>query len=116
MRSAPTLKIWMTPFASVAMLEKLALLKLALCSAPAVSTASDPRRSRLGSTVAAVRFEAVAILSSVHRSGALRLRRRPSEDQRLGTSGSQAEPRPITQPGQEKPSLLSICKISAVRQ
>src|ERR1700722_15774225 len=34
-RSAPTLKIWMTPLASVAMLEKLALLKIALCSAPA---------------------------------------------------------------------------------
>ena len=31
MRSAPTLKIWMTPFASVAMLEKLALLKMARC-------------------------------------------------------------------------------------
>src|SRR6202047_4435634 len=40
MRSAPTLKIWMTPFASVAMLEKLALLKIALCSAPAVSRTS----------------------------------------------------------------------------
>src|SRR3569623_116469 len=37
MRSAPTLKIWMTPFASVAMLEKLALLKIALCSAPVPS-------------------------------------------------------------------------------
>jgi hypothetical protein len=35
-RSAPTLKIWMTPFASVAMLEKLALLKIASCSAPVV--------------------------------------------------------------------------------
>jgi hypothetical protein len=35
MRSAPTLKIWMTPFASVAILETLALLKNALCSAPA---------------------------------------------------------------------------------
>src|ERR1035441_7696336 len=34
MRSAPTLKIWMTPFASVARLEKLALLKIALCRAP----------------------------------------------------------------------------------
>jgi hypothetical protein len=33
MRSAPTLKIWITPLASVAMLEKLALLKIALCSA-----------------------------------------------------------------------------------
>jgi len=40
MRSAPTLKIWMTPLASVAMLEKLALLKMALCSAPVVSRAS----------------------------------------------------------------------------
>ena len=41
MRSAPTLKIWMTPFASVAMLEKLALLKIALCRAPALSSASS---------------------------------------------------------------------------
>src|SRR5471032_2963898 len=40
-RSAPTLKIWMTPFASVAMLEKLALLKIALCRAPACSSASS---------------------------------------------------------------------------
>src|SRR5665647_812618 len=34
MRSAPTLKIWMTPLASVAMLEKLALLKIAFCKGP----------------------------------------------------------------------------------
>ena len=33
MRSAPTLKIWMTPSASVAILEKLALLNIALCRA-----------------------------------------------------------------------------------
>jgi hypothetical protein len=38
MRSAPTLKIWMTPFASVAILEKLALLKIARCRAPALSS------------------------------------------------------------------------------
>src|SRR5882724_5316305 len=38
--SAPTLKIWMTPLASVAMLEKLALLKIALCRAPVLSRAS----------------------------------------------------------------------------
>jgi hypothetical protein len=37
MRSAPTLKIWMTPLASVAILEKLALLKIAFCRAPALS-------------------------------------------------------------------------------
>jgi hypothetical protein len=45
MRSAPTLKIWMTPVASVAMLEKFALLKIALCSAPAFRSASLRRTS-----------------------------------------------------------------------
>ena len=40
MRSAPTLKIWITPFASVAMLEKFALLKIALWSARARSSAA----------------------------------------------------------------------------
>jgi hypothetical protein len=45
MRSAPTLKIWITPFASVAMLEKLALLKIALWSAPVFSRASACRTS-----------------------------------------------------------------------
>jgi len=45
MRSAPTLKIWMTPLASVAMLEKLALLKIAFCSAPALSRAASLRIS-----------------------------------------------------------------------
>ncbi len=43
MRSAPTLKIWMTPSASVAMLEKFALLKIALWSAPARRRASSAR-------------------------------------------------------------------------
>jgi hypothetical protein len=41
MRSAPTLNIWMTPWASVAMLEKLALLKMARCRAPALSRAAS---------------------------------------------------------------------------
>src|SRR5438309_11451204 len=45
MRSAPTLKIWITPFASVAILEKLALLKIALCKAPALSNAFSRRTS-----------------------------------------------------------------------
>src|SRR5688572_4811509 len=40
MLSAPTLKIWMTPSASVAMLEKFALFKIALCRAPAITAAS----------------------------------------------------------------------------
>src|SRR6185295_8681584 len=34
MRSAPTLNNWMTPFSSVAMIEKLALLRTAFCRAP----------------------------------------------------------------------------------
>src|SRR5215218_755028 len=38
----------MTPFASVAMLEKLALLKMAFCSAPVlINVSSDCRRSSL---------------------------------------------------------------------
>src|ERR1017187_4704955 len=41
MRSAPTLKSCMTPFSSVAMLEELALLKIAFCSAPAFSSAAS---------------------------------------------------------------------------
>src|SRR5580658_116773 len=45
MRSAPTLKIWMTPLASVAMLEKLALLKIASCKAPVLSNVSWRRIS-----------------------------------------------------------------------
>ena len=45
MRSAPTLKIWMTPVASVAMLEKFALLKIALCKGARFISA---RRVRVG--------------------------------------------------------------------
>src|SRR3989338_4916155 len=40
MRSAPMLKIWITPFSSVAMLEKLTLLKMAFCRATVLSSAS----------------------------------------------------------------------------
>src|ERR1035437_6998043 len=58
MRSAPTLKIWVTPFASVAMLEKLALLKIALWRAPASSSASLLRTSVMTSTVPAARRSA----------------------------------------------------------
>src|ERR1017187_7206235 len=42
----------MTPFASVAMLEKLALLKIAFCKAPALSRASSRRTSVTISTAA----------------------------------------------------------------
>jgi hypothetical protein len=37
MRSAPTLKIWITPFSSVAILEKLALLNIASCKGTVIS-------------------------------------------------------------------------------
>src|ERR1700733_9801667 len=53
MRSAPTLKIWMTPLASVAMLEKLALLKMAFCKAPVLSSVSACRTSVSSSIVSA---------------------------------------------------------------
>src|SRR5258705_8971844 len=55
MRSAPTLKIWMTPLASVAMLEKLALLKIALWRAPVWSRASA-RRTSSSTSAASVMF------------------------------------------------------------
>jgi len=62
MRSAPTLKIWITPLASVAMLEKLALLKIALCRAPASTidssvwpgTAKPAARARRASSLVSV--------------------------------------------------------------
>ena len=60
-RSAPTLKIWMTPFASVAMLEKFALLKIALCRAPVVSSASARPASVLLSALSAALFPTVGI-------------------------------------------------------
>ncbi len=47
MRSAPMLKIWMTPLSSVAMLEKLALLRIAVCKAPVLSRALWRRASVL---------------------------------------------------------------------
>src|SRR5438067_1913289 len=49
MRSAPTLKIWITPRSSVAMLEKLALLKIASCNAPVFSTTACRRVSLMTS-------------------------------------------------------------------
>src|ERR1019366_5737835 len=57
MRSAPTLKIWMTPFSAVAMLKKLALLKIAFCSAPVLSRAASRRTSVTTSTVPAASSE-----------------------------------------------------------
>ena len=45
MRSAPTLNSWMMPFSSVAMIEKLALVRIAFCKAPVFSNASWRRTS-----------------------------------------------------------------------
>src|SRR6185295_7631374 len=52
-RWAPTLKIWMTPFSSVAMLEKLALLRIAVWRAPVLSRVSWRWTSLMPSGVAA---------------------------------------------------------------
>src|ERR1700676_2043905 len=51
----------MTPFASVAILEKLALLKIALCKAPVLSRASVCRTSTLASAASAVSLSAVGM-------------------------------------------------------
>src|SRR5450759_293530 len=48
----------MTPFSSVAILEKLALLRIAFCKAPVFSTASLRRTSVMTSTVPAARRSA----------------------------------------------------------
>jgi hypothetical protein len=39
MRSAPTLNSWMMPCSSVAMIEKLALVRIAFCSASVLNSA-----------------------------------------------------------------------------
>src|SRR6185436_4199416 len=49
----------MTPFASVAMLEKFALLKIALCRAPVCNRASVWRTSLFASTASATLLSAV---------------------------------------------------------
>src|SRR5215203_1799516 len=63
-RSAPTLNSWMTPLSSVAMLEKLALLRMAFCSAPVLRSASCRRTSAPASAV---------MVSSVLVAAAMRL-------------------------------------------
>jgi hypothetical protein len=89
MRSAPTLKIWMTPLASVAMLEKLALLKIAACRALAGSKAASGWTlvALLAVTVAPVRmagsrtFLGIADLSTIRTDLASRgLRREQHPD------------------------------------
>src|SRR4030066_893628 len=80
MRSAPTLKIWITPFSSVAMLEKLALLRIAFCSAPVLSKAFWRRTSAARPLALPARvgpfavFDMVVSVESVQRpKGGLRL-------------------------------------------
>src|SRR4249919_383812 len=53
MRSAPTLNNWMMPFSSVAIIEKLALVRIAYCKAPALSSAFWWRTSAVVSTAPA---------------------------------------------------------------
>src|SRR5687767_618975 len=48
MRSAPALNSWMTPFSSVAMIEKLALFRIAFCSANAAVPAVNGQASGKG--------------------------------------------------------------------
>src|ERR1700680_3389843 len=57
----------MTPFASVAMLEKLALLKIARCKAPVFSRASVCRTSMLSSAPSAGSLWAVGMCPRFHR-------------------------------------------------
>src|ERR1051325_5746002 len=94
MRSAPTLKIWMTPLASVAMLEKFALLKIAVCSAPVVSRASVPRPSTVGGC--GLRYPVVGIVteSAGRRPDTLTrsVRRGAKGAERQVQRGSAAEP------------------------
>src|SRR5688572_30164515 len=61
MRSAPTLKIWMTPLASVAMLEKFALLKIARCRAPALSSVSSACILEVASAPSTGAFRVLAV-------------------------------------------------------
>jgi hypothetical protein len=68
MRSAPTLNSWMTPFSSVAMLEKLALLKMASWRAPVLIRASLRRTS--------VTTSAATMFPSMRAGCAMRLRSR----------------------------------------
>src|SRR6185436_18873257 len=50
MRSAPTLKSWMMPFSSVAMIEKLGLVRIAYCKDRALT--NDPwRRATVASSI-----------------------------------------------------------------
>ena len=62
MRSAPTLNNWMMPFSSVAMIAKLALVRIAFCSAPALSNIFWRRASAVSSAfVAAALVEAFPV-------------------------------------------------------
>ena len=70
MRSAPTLNSWMMPFSSVAMIEKLALVRMAVCSAPVFSKASW----RLTSVMRAALPASSGMVATLPRSGMASLR------------------------------------------
>src|ERR1035437_5658434 len=73
----------MTPFSSVAMLEKLALLKIAFCSAPVLSRAASRRTSVTTSTVPAASSEMAGSWYCADMSNLLRAQN-PSELSRIG--------------------------------
>src|ERR1700730_2473536 len=76
----------MTPFASVAMLEKLALLKIALCKAPAFSRASVCPTSTLTSAVSAAFLRAIDMCPRFYHLLIVPLHRVPSTECHLKTT------------------------------
>src|SRR5688572_13935028 len=92
MRSAPTLKIWITPFSSVAMLEKLALFRIAFCRAPVLSTTSLRRTSVMTApateSASIIAFCSInCFLRDVSAEVMLQTRGHFREDDRLGEKG-----------------------------
>src|SRR5438445_10806837 len=86
MRSAPTLKSWMMPFSSVAMIEKLALVRIAFCSAPAFS-------SFVRMVASSIRGRFIAVCALGHSASAHRLIDLDDrqQDQRLGQARDATE-------------------------
>src|SRR5204862_501745 len=86
----------MTPFASVAMLEKLALLKIALCNAPAFSRASSRRTSVTilmagGSPLAAGGFFTIVLRVALFTQKALKTSRYLGQHDRFGKKGKSSD-------------------------
>ena len=105
-RSAPTLKIWITPRSSVAMLEKFALLKIAFCSAPALSSSCSPRLRAVTSSIASTTSPPCRPAPSLRPLS--RITRRPIVGNACASSKpSKAEPVPTTPPSSVRRSAAS---------